>query len=334
MHRCYRKSHSANLSESGVCTQAGLTLVELMISMTVGLIVVMAATSLLISTKSGYLVQDDEVHMQDTARYAIEVISRAIRQSSFENWDVAEVPLVVGPRVSGLDARRLTSRTDGMTVPEARSINGSDVLAVRFSGSGTGDHGDGTMTNCAGFGVAAAVSGQSIDEGQGWSIFYVGQDSTGENELYCKYRGANGWSSQAIARGVETFQVLYGVDTDLDGLPNQYLTATAIDTLSDAFVQSQLDHTNSVSEGGANSDWNKVVSVKFALLLRGSHRLSDGDSMGVYDLFGSDYAEAHGDSDPGVRIMESVLPKSARGKRRRIFSTTIQLRPLLKEDPK
>ena len=272
MHRRYRESRSAHLSESGVCAQAGLTLVELMIAITLGLIVFMAATALLISTKLGYLVQDDEVHMQDTARYAIEVISRAIRQSAFENWDVAEVPLVVGPRVSGLDARRLTSRTDGMTVPEARSINGSDVLAVRFSGSGTGDHGDGTMTNCAGFGVAAAVSGQSIDEGQGWSIFYVGQDSTGENELYCKYRGANGWSSQAIARGVETFQVLYGVDTDLDGLPNQYLTATAIDTLSDAFVQSQLDHTNSVSEGGANSDWNKVVSVKFALLLRGSHR--------------------------------------------------------------
>ena len=50
---------------------------------------------------------------------------------------------------------------------------------------------------------------------RGWSIFYVAANGDGEAELRCKYRGASGWGADAIVRGVDSFQVLYGVDTDV-----------------------------------------------------------------------------------------------------------------------
>ena len=63
----------------GACSQSGVTLVELMISMAIGMFVVMAATALLVSTKSGYLIQDDEAQIQASGRFAIDMVSRAVR---------------------------------------------------------------------------------------------------------------------------------------------------------------------------------------------------------------------------------------------------------------
>ena len=217
-------------------TQAGLTLVELMVSMTIGLIVVVAATALLISSQQGYLSQDDDSRMDDAGRYAIESIARAIRQAAYVNWDRSEAPIVAtassSPNILGLDASRVAGGTPGISSPSSASVNGSDVLAVRFFGSGSGEHGDGTVINCAGFGVAAAQSPTTADGDRGWSIFYVAADSKGEPQLYCKYMGSTAWATAAIVGGVESFQVLYGIDTDDDGLPNRIVNATTVDDLA------------------------------------------------------------------------------------------------------
>lgn len=310
--------------------QAGLTLVELMISMAIGLFIVIATTALLLSTKSGYLAQDDAAHIHDTGRHAIEIISRAVRLAAYENWDAAEAPVVdasaVGANLAGLDAHSLKSTMPGISSPLAKSINGSDVLAVRFFGSGSGDNGDGTMTNCAGFGVPAASSAQTADDSRGWSIFYVAENASGEPELYCKYRGGGGWSAQSIASGVESFQVLYGLDTDADGVPNTFLTASAINGLDAALILAGADAAQRAADLNRKTHWKKVVALKVALLVRGAHFIREVSSGSVYDLLGQDYANGYAASDPGVRIKESALPKSVRGRERRVFTTTIQLR--------
>jgi type IV pilus assembly protein PilW len=326
---CIREGAGQSKSPAGR-TQAGLTLVELMISMTLGLFVVMAATALLISAKSSYIVQDDSAHLQDTGRFAVEIIARSLRQVSYENWDPTEGPVVaassMGANISGWDARSLKGSTPGIASPVAKSINGSDVLAVRFFGSGAGDNGNGTMTNCAGFGVAAALSSEVADESRGWSIFYVAEDATGESELYCKYLGDSNWTSQAIARGVESFQVLYGLDTDEDGVPNQFLNATAMNALDDALILQGGDPREKAADKSRRSYWKKIVTVRIALLVRGAQITRNEKLTNEYDLFGKDYADAYAAVDPGVRIREAALSKSVRGRERRIFTATIQLR--------
>jgi type IV pilus assembly protein PilW len=310
--------------------QAGLTIVELMVSLALGLLVLLLATVLLMATKSAYIAHDEVARVHDTGRYAIESIARAARQAAYENWDREQAPLVavaeVGPNISGLDARSLKENSWGIESPVLSSVNGSDVLAVRFFGAGSGSNGDGTMLNCAGFGVAAANSSESADADRGWSIFYVAADSEGEPELRCKYRGKTAWSSAAIARGVESFQVLYGVDTDADGLPNRFLTATAIQGMDDALILAGDDAAGKAIDRNRKTYWKKVVVVKAAILVRGNQGARTDTLNKQYDLFGKDYADIHAGSDRGTRIKEADLPHALRNRLRKAFVTTIQLR--------
>jgi type IV pilus assembly protein PilW len=312
----------------GRFNQDGLTLVELMVAMALGLFVVAVATVVLVTAKSGYVAQTDSAQILDTGRHALDVVSRTVRQASYLDWDIAAAGADLEEHsdaaIFGLDAKSLKSRTEAVSSPVARSVNGSDVLAVRFAGSGEGSNGDGSVLNCAGFGVG---HGDAKDpDGRGWSIFYVAEDATGEPELYCKYPGEEGWASQAIARGVESFQVLYALDTDSDGYPNTLVNASAIDamdkTLTAAGAKAGARTPGSVKQ----SPWKDVVAVKVAVLVRGTQTAYDGAQDAQHDLFGKAYSDANAQRDKGVRIQASELPKAARNRARKVFSTTIWLR--------
>src|SRR5438034_11325590 len=110
MRRCLTQRTGARVATMRA-RQTGLTIVELMVSMTLGLLVVMAATALLLSTKSGYITQDEAARLQDTGRYALENIARAVRQAAYENWDKDDAPVVatstLSANVAGLDAHGL-----------------------------------------------------------------------------------------------------------------------------------------------------------------------------------------------------------------------------------
>ncbi len=326
--RSFRRSSGSRCSVE--TSQAGLTLVELMVSIALGLLVAMAASALLLSTKAGYVAQDEDAQIQDTGRYALELVARAVRQAAFENWDAREAPIITSAEISaniaGMDAASLKSTTAGLDSPLSTAVNGSDVLAVRFYGSGAGAAGDGTMVNCAGFGVPAPTSSDMADAGRGWSIFYVAVSASGEPQLYCKYLGNSDWSAQAVAHGVESFQVLYGVDADEDGLADRLMTATEIKALDDALLLEGGSPAEMEIDRNRKTYWKRVVVIKVALLLRGTQRARADHLDGEYDLFGKDYTDANGTNDIGVHIKEKVLPENGRNRVRKIFTTTIQLR--------
>jgi type IV pilus assembly protein PilW len=302
--------------------QAGLTIVELMISLTLGLLVVLAATALLVSSRSGYAAQEDGARIRDTGSYALESIARAVRQTGYENWDTAQAPITAGTALSadvdGLDARSLKENTYGIESAQTASVNGSDVLSLRFFGAT-----DGSILNCAGFSVAAP--GKAPNDGRGWSIFYVAE-SDGEPELRCKYFGKTSWNSEAIARGVESFQVQYGLDTDADGLPNQFVTATEIDALDAALILIGPNAIARAADQNRKTYWKKVTAIKIAMLVRGFERARVDTLTAQYDLFGKEYGDAYAAADRGTRIRERDMSPAIRNRLRKIFSTTIQLR--------
>jgi type IV pilus assembly protein PilW len=279
--------------------QRGATLAELLVALAVGMGAMLMAAGLLLSANAVYLAQMDAVALDEGGRYALESIARAVRQAAFVNWERAGAAAArsAGPaRVGGLDARSLPRTSDGIDGALADVANGSDVLAVRFAGSGAAAGGDGSAINCAGFGV-----GENDD---GWSIFYVGRDARGEAELRCKYRGANSWGADAIVAGVDSFQLLYGVDTDdpPDGVANEYVSATALD------------------ERGA-ALWKRVASVRVALMLHGAHAANLEPR--TFHLFGRPYSDAFSGVDRGVRLAEQDLPAELRRRERKLFATTI-----------
>ena len=308
--------------------QRGLGIVELMISLTLGALVMLAASALLVGASGSYRQQSEAVRLNDGGRYALDTIARAVHQAAWVNWDVKDAPAGAaaedGASVSGLDARSVSKNSDGIDTPLAGAVNGSDVLALRFAGAGADAGGDGSVLNCAGFGVGAPSSAQE----RGWSIFYVALDADGEAELRCKYRGEKSWGADAIVRGVDSFQVLYGLDTDVpaDGVANQYVNASAINALDDALLLVGADADARARDKAARTFWKRVVSVRIALLLHGEPG-SRADPVPLqFDLFGKEYSDAQGSGDLGVRIDEALLPAPQRGRARRLIETTIALR--------
>jgi type IV pilus assembly protein PilW len=89
-----------------------------------------------------------------------------------------------------------------------------------------------------------------------FALYYIAKEGSGGSgasnppALYLREISRNGDKSagggaRELVRGVENMQVLYGIDTDSDGVANQYVTADS-DELK---------------------NWNSVVSVKISLLM-------------------------------------------------------------------
>tara|TARA_R110001599_G_scaffold132501_7_gene309338 strand:+ start:9754 stop:10776 length:1023 start_codon:yes stop_codon:yes gene_type:complete len=61
----------------------GLSLLELMIAMTLGLVVVLGVTTVFLGSKQGYRVQESTSRLQENARFAMDLLSREIRHADF-----------------------------------------------------------------------------------------------------------------------------------------------------------------------------------------------------------------------------------------------------------
>jgi type IV pilus assembly protein PilW len=293
--------------------QGGLTLVELMISLVLGMLIVAAAIMLMLSSKSSYVVEDDSARLLDSGRYAIESMSRALRQVGFEDIATNGVPIVAlptsTPNITGLDASTYgDAAAGGLPAPSAVTVSPSDILQVRFFGAG-----DGTILDCTGAAVSAATTSSAIDTERGWSVFFVKPGADGDAELHCGHLNAAGvFESLPIAGGVESFQVLYGVDAGGDATPDRFYTADEI---------SALDAAAGALPTSAGSSWKNVATVKISLLLKGQAHTEFEDQ--TIPLFGSDYANA---GDQGSVVNVQRLPPDQQRRIRKLFTTVIQLR--------
>ncbi|ALK96460.2 hypothetical protein AM586_09375 [Massilia sp. WG5] len=288
----------------------------MMVAIAIGLAVVLAAVRLLGLANAAYAAQAESAALEEAGREALDIVGRAVRQAAHADpmqLDLSAPPGVLPARLAGLDAHSLGGATAGIAVPLAAVANGSDVLAVRFPGAGAGS-GDGSVTDCAGFSVAAGE--------EGWSIFYVAKNAAGEAELRCKYRGAANWSADAVVAGVDSFQVLYGIDTDTprDGAANRYVNADAIRAL-DAALGAGL----APAEFNRRTWWKRVVSVRVGLLLHGARPTRRDSASQEFQLFGALHAAGAAAADQGTVLREDALPDSLRRRERRLFSATVAL---------
>tara|TARA_R110001599_G_scaffold64023_3_gene178841 strand:- start:459965 stop:460942 length:978 start_codon:yes stop_codon:yes gene_type:complete len=311
--------------------QDGLTLIELMIAMALGLLIMLTATGLLLSSKAAYISQNQIATVQESGRYAVQIISRAIRQSSYPpiNKTAMLVPLPseVAASIDGRDSMTLKKSAAGLqSSTSAGAVNGSDILALGYFGDDIDGKGNGSMLNCAGIVTPALTEDEALEAQRSWSIFFVAKDGEGEPELRCKYKTANGWNADAIVRGVESLQVLYGIDASGNGIPDYFINANTVDILDERLA---LEGNNAVERAlnlQRNSYWKKVRAIKFSLLVRGSESARNDALVDMYDLFGAEYSALFSAADKGVQIDEKKLPQKERNRIRKIFSNTVHLR--------
>lgn len=289
--------------------QRGLALVEVVIAMTLSLLVTLVAATLLHASTGDFLFNGANTRIDDSGRFALAIIGQSLRQAGY-GGEPGSVPAADGAvppplAVEGRDAASVSKEAHGMGEP-LPSINGSDVLAIRYAPAVIeGEAGAGAMLNCAGF-PAGAGAGEWA-----WSIFYLAKASDGVAELRCKYKSEHSWGADAVIRGVDAFHVLYGIDTDTprDGTPNLYLTASGINARDAALP---------LAEQAMQPNWRRVTSVRIALLLHGERGSRTGKLLTSYELLPG--------ADPAARIDEAQLPGKMQQRARRRFAATIALR--------
>jgi len=292
----------------------GTVLAEYLIASTLGIAAVMAAIAVMQHANASYAWVQENAVMEEQANYALDTIARAVKQAGYRDYVIPVAgydAIADGDFIHGADDRTMKSTSVALEELELNAINSSDVLAIHFSGSAN-KH-DLGMINCAGFAVRRATS---ASDDFGWSVFYVAKNTLGESELRCKYRGTQQWQSQALIAGVESFQVLYGVDTDDDGFCNITLNATAID---------EHDKNNEGLNQVHTAWWSRVVSVHVSLLLRAANKYSQTSKLEFIDLFGKNYADHFAQRDRGTHLSLNNFPSESQSKLRRVVRSVIYL---------
>ncbi|QBE62393.1 PilW family protein [Pseudoduganella lutea] len=302
---------------NGRCRQAGIGLAEMLVALGLGLFVTLAASAMLLLANRDFVHHAAGTRLDDGGRYALELVGQALRQAAWADLDSGVPPLDSAAGIGGLDNRtlpRMAAGLEGALPAGAAALRGSDVLAVRFGGHGSAG-GDGSLVDCAGFAIGAGEPG--------WSIFYVGIADDGETELRCKYQAqSGGWNADAIVRGVDSFQVLYGLDMDRDGIPERYLNATAINALDEGLALADGTPAEQAQDLRRYTHWKRIASVRMALLLHGEAQSRAGSLPVRYHLFGTPPQP----DDPGTVVDEATLPAPLRLRARRVFEQTVLLR--------
>ena len=299
--------------------QSGLTLLELLVALGLGLIVVaIAATALLLGQK-GYRAVDVTTALRDRERFATDLISRVVVQAGYQDFGALNIGLrsfatALGndpePDIYGWnnavykvpDNLLLSTGTkivdgnrpgDCGTITDTSCRNGSDVLVVRFQGVSTvsgGTSADNTMINCSGQGEAGLVTGDLNERAV--SIFHVARGDNGEPALYCSYYNFNGgvWvAPQPMIEGVETFQVLYGTD----GVTAATIPSTAAgaqDSVADRWLRA--DQLTASNPAATRENWRRVRAVKIGMVLRAPIGSAPQLTTATFAPLGSLYASS------------------------------------------
>lgn len=275
-----------------IARQRGLTLVELMVALVVGLMVIMAAMSVFSSSSQSARTVDTAGQLRDDVRFATDIIQRLAVQTGFE--DIAFVtrayfgtpqtykganghdPREMTPPIQGFHLETVTGGSSDNISTETKTGGKSDVLVLRYQavnkGNTAGTEADGSMMVCSGDTLQGTDGAHGLNERteRAVSIFYVDTDTDNESNLYCRFSTKGGALSDPIplVKGVESFRVLYGVDNISPGnavddndntkhaklIPNRYVTAD------------QMGVSNDVP--GTYTNWRRVRSLRVGMVVR------------------------------------------------------------------
>ena len=256
--------------------QKGLSLIQLLIAMVIGLFLLAGITTSYLSSKKTSIQRDEYSLLQDNGRLALEIMSKTIEHTGYKSFPVGSI----GP------SSFITDDVESATCDEG----GDSVIAAsisNFPGTYTSDIGasdsigviylgdDSVFPDCAGEPLPAecriSATNDNSDAARIYSSFFID-----DGALQCA--GSRSATIETIADNIENMQFLYGVNIDEDPEVDRYINATQVGTFAD-----------------------NIVSVQIALVVRSSRAVKDRPEEIEYSLLDSVY------TSPNDRFMRAVF---------------------------
>jgi len=251
----------------------GFTLIELMVSVTIGLILLLFLSSLYFNSRSSSRLNDDNARVQEDGRYAMGVIGRSLMQAGFGNMltgNTTDFPPASSPTLTGL-----MGCDNGFVTPIATTpptCGGTASTGPAFAVSYTSEPYDATNSPISGAGTDCSGTNAG---GTVTNSFYL---DTTTSILYCK--GNAGATAQKLLSNVDNMLLTYGVDTG-----NQYIPVQTTMSASTAGASS--------INGNNKLGWDRVVTVTVCLEIHSANNVTptnqtyvkcDGTSTTATDL--------------------------------------------------
>ena len=219
--------------------QLGLSLVELMVALVLGLVLMTGVIQVFLASRQTYATNEAMARMQENGRFALEFISRSARLAGYvEAIYTGDKPLaIVRPSCTGLPGSVPASLCTTNGAGNASDTVGFIMQPVII---------DGERRDCLGNTIAGnndlIINQFSIIPATGSTPAALGCRAY---NLTTPPAGVPNF--QPLVEGVDSLQVLYGISTSGDSRSaNQYVSADRV---------------------GANlSDWQKVRSVRISVL--------------------------------------------------------------------
>lgn len=255
-------------------SQAGISLVEMMVASTIGLMITAVILGLFLSTKSAYLTTETRNNLFANGRYAIGLLNDELLHASF--WgDTHASDIFLRADLDPI-ASDCTGNAGGYAVAVGFSVftttaanivgciddakPGTDVIIVKRVANAPaivanndpartylmGNAAIGILYDGADAPPSTALGGD-VPGGVNWeylaTIYYIRETSGNPPGLYRKRLYGNTWgASEEVANGIESMKLLIGIDTNSDGSANTFVNANDV------------------------SDWSKAVASRLYLL--------------------------------------------------------------------
>lgn len=331
---------------------SGVGLVELMIALVLGALITAGTISLFSANRQSFRLQDNLSQTQESGSFVLDFLARDIRRAGYPGPGVNQF--------AAFDVSAAATRND-VSDPRSRTINGAavtvnfvdDQLAIVFKPDGflrtdcAGSTGDGGVPWVDAAGVTTLPPDDYISN-RYWVREIDPIPASGpDRELVCQgFRlrtelNAAGirqvtattpvGQPQALVSGIESFQVMYGIDTTFDRETNACAPNPALPTM---YVQGGLlptaaNFNRKDFDGGAATGCQRlfpalalVRAVRVALLVRTP---ADVDAIvpatREYTLLDRTLSGDSAAAAPAV-----FFPPINDGRVRRLFMTTVALR--------
>ncbi len=207
--------------------EKGFSLVELMVAGFLGLLLLAGVISLFLGTRTSFRMQEQLANVQTDGRFALLFIKRFVENAGWtDGIPVTTTGTPPPPAISGVDSS--SGIHDEITSSLLNMDNEVDCNGVTHTNSDVA------------------------------SRFFVNVNANGLGALMCE--GSGGGAAQPVIENVESFQVLYGVDTDEDGVVNQYVPASQV------------------------SDFYQVIAVQIGILIATDENTNSEATAQVFDV--------------------------------------------------
>lgn len=252
--------------------QRGYTLIELMISLLLGLMLIAGFGSLFVQTQKSATIQRSLSYMMEDGRYILEVLGRELRRSGS-----------LRSKMTANGNANIVFTADTDVLGSTMDFASGDYIRGEYNAAGFGSAGDkpyninrlavryqlnnntelaasdpnSTNSACERSILLASGEDPATQTHVVTLYFYIALDSSDVPVLYCEAKRVNfsdtsknkTSNAEPLISNVQKLIITYGIDTDADGAANYYVGGTTINSFTSA-------------------QWQQVVAAKLSVVLQ------------------------------------------------------------------